>query len=43
MRLDIDKWNRIERSEINPYIYGHLILTWMPRLFNSEKDSPFSK
>ena len=30
-------WNKIERPEINPHTYGHLILTKEARIHNGTK------
>ena len=34
---NIDNWNRVDSSEINPRTYGHLILTKEARIYNGEK------
>ena len=34
---NIDKCNKIERPEINPHTYGHLILTKEARIYNGGK------
>ena len=34
---NIHQWNKTESPEINPCIYGHLILTQEARIYNGEK------
>ena len=41
---NIDQWNKIESSEINPHTYGHtLSLTKEARIYNGKKDNLFNK
>jgi hypothetical protein len=40
---EVDQWNRIEDTEMNPYNYGHLILARELKPSNGKKDSIFNK
>jgi hypothetical protein len=39
----VDQWNRIEDSEMNPYNYGHLIFDKVAGIIQWKKDSIFNK
>ena len=38
---DIDKWNRLERPDVNPCIYSQLFTIKKTRIYNRKKDSFF--